>query len=224
MLLMFLSTYYYYSVTFNREWNPQLPVAPGKHGIVFCDLQTFGDKAKVDKPIVLYAREGNNDWKQLGLYSSKRYGEITTKHLSLLPPSVVGVWVKGALNSGGWGKAWIEEANAEIEKKAEDSGEEPECIEYTEEGLTAALYDGRLVINFTVMKCVGYCRDWDDRCLYYKDHPKPAKNAMKKLQKKRKRASGKQVTPAKKVAKVEVGRAIVKEESEVADLEAEYVE
>jgi alpha-L-fucosidase len=179
-------------------------------GIVFCDLQTFRDKAKVDKPIVLYVREGNNDWRQQGLYSSKScYGEITTKHLSLLPPSV-GVWVKGALNSSGWGNDWIEEVNADIEKK------EPECIKYTEEGLTAALY---VRLNI-MMKCVGYCRDWDDRCLYYKDQPKPAKK--KKLQKKR--ASGKQVTPAKKVAKVEIGRAVVKEESEVTDSEAEYVE
>jgi hypothetical protein len=152
----------------------------------------------------------------------KRFGEITTKHLKLLPESVVKVWAKGALDSG-WGKQWVEEENADIAERAESSGEEPQFIQQTVDGLMAAFYDGRLIISFTVMKCVGYRRDWDDRCLYYKDHPKPPKKMQKKKAPKRKRAQGKQPASNKKT-KVGGGREIVKEESEAENSVDGYAE
>jgi hypothetical protein len=50
-------------------------------------------------------------------------------------------------------------------------------VEYSEHGLTEALEDGRLIINFTVMKCVRYQPDKFKRLLYYEKHPKPPKKA-----------------------------------------------
>lgn len=195
-------------MTFNREWNPQLPAAPGQHGIVFCGLQTFDDRIKVDIPVTFFVREGPNQWQQMGLYSIKRWGEISPKHLNLLPPTMIAVWVHGALVSD-WGKKWVEGTNENILENAQASGSEPRLVEYTDEGMRAALADGRLIISFTIMQCVGFRHDWHDQLLHSKDHPKPPKTQ------KRKRASGKQEERVSKNSKGKGTRRIVKHESEV---------
>lgn len=128
----------------------------------------------VNIPITFFVRDGPNEWKQLGLYSVKRWGEISPKHLNLMPPTTITVWVNGALSSD-WGKKWVEGVNKEIMEEAQESGRAPRLIEYTDEGMRAALADGRLVISFTIMECVGFRHDWHDQLLHFQKHPKPSK-------------------------------------------------
>jgi hypothetical protein len=199
------------SVTFSRDWNPQLPKEPGQHGVVFCSLQSFDDKTKVNKPITFFARESVNNWRQLGDYCIKRWGEISPKHLTLLPPTMINVWVNGALSSD-WGKQWVEKTNDNLVTEAEESGKEPDLVEYTDQGLRTALIDGRLVISFTIIECVGYCQHWHDRLEHYRKHPKPSKIGKRK-------GSLRKRGPA---AKAKNGRKVVKEESDVEDSEADY--
>jgi len=202
-------------LTFNREWNPQLPKAPGQHGVVFCGLQHFDDKTKVDKPITFFVRESNNNWVQIGDYSVKRWGEISPKHLNLLPPTMITVWVNGALDSE-WGKRWVEHTNDNLIAEAKESGNEPNLVEYTDLGMRTALIDGRLIISFTIMECVDYRQHWHDRLEHYRRNPKPSKPKRKG------KGSSRKQGPAKKAARAKGGRKVVKEESESEDSEADY--
>lgn len=160
-------------------------------------------------PVTFFAREGPNKWVQLGLYSIKRWGEISPKHLNLLPPTMINVWVNGALDSD-WGKRWVEGTNKLVVDKAQASGNEPRLVEYTDEGMRAALGDGRLTISFTIMQCVGFHYDWHDQLLHFQNHPKPPKT-------KRKRGNGQQAERASKPSKRKGVRGIVKRESYIED-------
>lgn len=116
-----------------------------------------------------------NEWVYFGSYETSRSGEITPHQLHLLPPLVVRTWVEGTLKSV-WGRNWVEATNAELV----DKGGEIHLIEHTTQGLREALSDGRLVIGFTVMKCVGYRAEWFDQFLHYQAHPKPPTTQKRK--------------------------------------------
>jgi len=182
---------------------------------VFCGLQHFDDKTKVDKPITFFVSESTNNWVQLGDYSVKRWGEISPKHLNLLPDTMITVWVRGTLDSE-WGKRWVECTNNELIAEAEESGTEPNLVEYTDQGMRAALIDGRLIISFTIMECVGYHQNWHDRLEHYRRNPKPSKPKRKGKESPRKQG------PAKKAAKAKGGRKVVKEEAETEDSEVDW--
>lgn len=92
-----------------------------------------------------------------------------------------------------------------------DKGGEIHLIEFTEDGLREALNDGRLVINFTVMKCVGYRTEWFEQFLHYKAHPKALKT------RKRKKSSAAAKKPSAKRVKGSVRRREVSSESDGDD-------
>lgn len=168
----------------------------------------------MDIPITFFVRDGPNEWVQLGSYSVKRWGEISPKHLNLLPPTMITIWVHGALVSE-WGKDWVEGTNVQITKLAAKSGTEPQLVEYTDEGMRAALADGRLIISFTIMQCVGFDYGWHEELLHYKDNPKPSQSQTKK------RGAGKGRARASKAVKGKGGKKIVKRESGVEDSDDE---
>lgn len=141
-----------------------------------------------------------NDWRLLGTYDYLRWGEIAPHHISLLPPFVLNTWVNGALSSQ-WGKSWIEKAN----EKFPDARK----VNFTQDGLSQALHDGRLVIPFTILQCVGYPEDWFERLLYYEENPKPPKSKNGK-----RRGPKAQGTPKKRAKTQKKGKHQIKEESE----------
>ncbi|KAJ7678064.1 hypothetical protein DFH06DRAFT_565339 [Mycena polygramma] len=137
--------------TWSRSWNSALPVSPGTHGMGFFSMSTCPVKPE---PINFFVGEGTNDWRLLGTYDYLRWGEIAPHHISLLPPLVLDLWVNGML-SHTWGKAAIEEANVDLQDARK--------VKYTHESVLEALNDGRLAIPFTILKCVGYPKDWRNR-------------------------------------------------------------
>ncbi|KII92910.1 hypothetical protein PLICRDRAFT_27852 [Plicaturopsis crispa FD-325 SS-3] len=194
-------------LTFNREWNPQLPGLPGQHGTVLCGFNKFNDGTKVSMPIDFFVAERENWWVYKGTYSLKLWGEIEPTHLHLLPPSVVTKWIIGTLSSQ-WGKSWVEGSNEELREKCERTGRHFEPIEFSAPGLRKGLNEGSLIISFTIMECVGYRDDWFERLLYKKAHPDPPR--------KKRKASGKKTAPAKKAKTGRAGK--VKKEEPAEEL------
>ncbi|KAG1908397.1 uncharacterized protein F5891DRAFT_1179913 [Suillus fuscotomentosus] len=77
----------------------------------------------------------------------------------------------GHMNMGG--------GNSEVHMGKELGGE-IHLIKHMTQGLWEALSDGRLVIGFTVMKCIGCCAEWFNQFLYYQAHPKPPTTQKRK--------------------------------------------
>ncbi|KAG1862562.1 hypothetical protein DFJ58DRAFT_775739 [Suillus subalutaceus] len=190
-----------------RSYNPHLPLVPGGHGVVFCEVKYFNDRSLITEPIDLIASDKPNQWVYLGSYETSRWGEISPHQLDLLQPLVIRRWVSGALKTK-WGKSWVERTNAELV----DKGGEIRLVEHTEDGLREALNDGRLVINFTVMKCVGYRTEWFEQFLHYQAHPKAPKS-----QKRKKKASLGAKKPSAKRVKGSARRKEVSSESDGDD-------
>ncbi|KIK46253.1 hypothetical protein CY34DRAFT_800589 [Suillus luteus UH-Slu-Lm8-n1] len=163
-----------------RSWNPHLPLVPGDHGVVFCGVRRFEDGTLITGSVDVVVSGKPNEWVYFGSYETSRSGEITPHQLHLLPPLVVRTWVEGTLKSR-WGREWVEDTNS----KLVDKGGEIRLVELTAHGLREALNDGRLVIGFTVMKCVGFRTEWFDQFLHYQAHPK-----LPTTQKRKKGSSG----------------------------------
>ncbi|KAG1784255.1 hypothetical protein EV702DRAFT_43708 [Suillus placidus] len=172
-----------------RSWNPHLPLVPGEHGVVFSGVRRFEDGTLITGSVDVVVSGKPNEWIYFGSYETSRSGEITPHQLHLLPPLVVRTWVEGTLKSK-WGQHWVEDTNAELV----DKGGEIRLIELTTHGLREALNDGRLVIGFTVMKCVGFRAEWFDQFLHYQAHPK-----LPATQKRKKGSSGAKKPSAKRV-------------------------
>ncbi|KAJ7238052.1 hypothetical protein B0H12DRAFT_100781 [Mycena haematopus] len=181
-------------LTFNRSWNNALPTSPGLHGMVFSDLT---ECPVAPQPVNFFVGEGIDNWRLSGTYDYLRIGAIgaiAPHHISLLPPGILNTWVKGMLGSA-WGKSWIERTNKDL--KADRK------IRHTRDSILEALKDGRLEIPFTIMKCVGYPKDWFDTLIYYEKHPKPKKTKGSTVDLgKRSRRAGQAERPPKKRAKV----------------------
>ncbi|KAG2045151.1 hypothetical protein BDR03DRAFT_1004324 [Suillus americanus] len=168
----------YHSMALKRSWNPHLPLVPGEHGVVFSRVRRFDDDTLITGSVDVVISGKPNEW-----------CEITPHQLHLLPPLVVRTRVEGTLKSQ-WGKNWVERTNAELV----DKGGEIRLVEHTAHGLREALSDGRLVIGFTVMKCVGFRTEWFDQFLHYQAHPK-----LPTTQKRKKGNSGAKKPSAKRV-------------------------
>ncbi|KAL0955899.1 hypothetical protein HGRIS_002095 [Hohenbuehelia grisea] len=166
-------------VTFNRSWNPALPSAPGEHGIVLVNLTQGSEDEGPATPLPVIVGEGTNDWRYVGVYNRTRCGEILPAQVELIPEFAVRNWIDGILNTE-WGKNWVADENEARHEEALEQGAEAEFreIERTEEGIRAALHDGRLTLGFTVLQCVGYNKDWFTEFLHYEKHPKPPQSRM----------------------------------------------
>ncbi|KAJ7071473.1 hypothetical protein C8F01DRAFT_1226435 [Mycena amicta] len=143
-------------LTVQRSWNHALPILPGEHGMGFFGLN--GCRI-TPEPINIFVGEGPNDWRLLGTYDYLRYGEIAHRHVPLLPPKVLDTWVKGMVENAQWGKESIAEANKYV---VDDDLK----VEQTEESVRAAFLDGRLVMPFTILKCVRFPVDWFEKLEY----------------------------------------------------------
>jgi hypothetical protein len=166
------------------------PLVPGDHGVVLCGAKCFNDGSLITEPIDLIASDKPNQW----IYTLVRMGspggaKFRPTNLNY-QPLVTQRWVSGALLTQ-WGKSWAERTNAELV----DREGEIRLVEFTEDGLREALNDGRLVVNFTVMKCVGYRTEWFEQFLHCRAHPK----APKSHKRKKKASSGVKKSSAKRV-------------------------
>ncbi|KAK7050506.1 hypothetical protein R3P38DRAFT_3173951 [Favolaschia claudopus] len=189
-------------LTFNRSWNNALPASPGVHGIGFFNMNGCPTSPE---PVNVFVGEGSNDWRLLGTYDYLRWGEIASHHVSLLPAGVLNNWVNGMLGSQ-WGKSWIDDTNKGLSPARK--------IKLSVEHVLDALKDGRMHIPFTILKCVGYPKDWFEKLLYYEAHPKPQSEANSRKRK----APDQLQKPRKKGAAVRGnGKRKVKEETSSED-------
>jgi hypothetical protein len=124
-----------------------------------------------DCPVSFFVGEGTNDWRLYGKYSLQRWGEVSAAYMSRLPPSVSSLWVRDVLRTD-WGKKLVNKTNTELERRAQESGTNPVLVAHSEAGVTAALNDGRLIINFIIMKCLSYPSDMFETLVYYEKNPK----------------------------------------------------
>jgi hypothetical protein len=138
---------------------------------VFYALHRFPDDMNFDCPVSFFVGEGTNDWRLYGKYSLQRWGEISPAYISRLPPSVSSLWVRDVLRTD-WGKKLVIKTNTELEKRAQEAGTDVVLVTHSEVGITMALNDGRLIINFIIMKCLLYQPDMFETLIYYEKHPK----------------------------------------------------
>ncbi|KAJ7235065.1 hypothetical protein C8J57DRAFT_1479737 [Mycena rebaudengoi] len=128
-------------LTSSRAWNSSLPKTPGMHGIlVFTDISGCPTQT-----LPVFAKEGTNKWVPEGLYDRRRWGKIDPRHISSIPSSVLEKRAKGMVSSewrenrvqinGGW------------------------------RNIYNTFLDGRLLLPFTILRCVGYPEDWFERLL-----------------------------------------------------------
>jgi hypothetical protein len=178
-----------------RSWNPYLPLIPGDHGVAFCSSKRFNNGTLITRPVDIFVSKKANDWTYFGSYEISRCGEITPHQVHLLPPSVVQTWSDGILSTA-WGRDWVKETNTRLVGDAEITRGEIHLVQYTKDGLTEALEDGRLVIGFTVVKCTGYRTEWFDQFMHSAAHPKAKSQTNSKRQK---TSSGGTQPPAKRV-------------------------
>jgi hypothetical protein len=124
-----------------------------------------------NSPVSFFVGEGTNDWRMYGKYSLQRWGEISPTYISRLPPSVSSLWVRDVLRTD-WGKKLVNKTNAELERRAQETGIDAVLVTNSEVGITTALNDGRLIINFMIMECLSYQPDMFETLVYYEKHPK----------------------------------------------------
>ncbi|KAJ7054129.1 hypothetical protein C8F01DRAFT_496302 [Mycena amicta] len=134
--------------TYNRKWSHSLPAHPGAHGVGICNLLNCPTNPQ---PIPLFVGDGPNQWRLMGLYDYQQCGEIEPGHIGRLPLGVLEQWIQGFVQKD-WGKVEIEQKNADLPADR--------LIVRNYAGVLAALQDGRLVLHFTILKCVGYPYDW----------------------------------------------------------------
>ncbi|KAF7306615.1 hypothetical protein MIND_00452900 [Mycena indigotica] len=167
-------------LTPNRTWHPPLPT-PGMHGIAFLDIRDCPNRPE---PINIFSGEGRNDWRLLGTYEYSRYGEIAPQQAAQIPGEVLDEWIQGFITKD-WGKRSIASANEYI---VDDDLK----VVPTEASVKAALLDGRIVLPFTILKCVGYPMDWIRRLeeaeaaltkTLKRPAPKSKRNASKRVKK-----------------------------------------
>lgn len=155
--------------------NPQLPARPGEHGAVLDTLKTFEDGTPIGhQAIPFFICYGPNDWKLQGCYTLEKCGEISEEDVPRMPLKMIETYEK-KITEANWGKDWVERAN---------NGLPPEHkIERSEEGVRAALFDGRLKFTFTILKCAEYRTEMLDRLEHFRAHPQPSKRNQKKSKK-----------------------------------------
>ncbi|OJA13058.1 hypothetical protein AZE42_01887 [Rhizopogon vesiculosus] len=184
--------YKFHSMALKRSWNPYLPLVAGDHGVAFCTAARFKDGTLISGPVDVFVSKKVNEWIYFGSYEISRCGEITPHQFHLLPPPVVRCWSEGILSTV-WGKEWVKETNSRLVDEAEMTGGEARLVQYTKDGLREALEDGRLVIDFTVMKCIGYRTEWFDQFLHRQAHAKAKSSKRKKASSGSKKLSAKRV-------------------------------
>jgi hypothetical protein len=96
-------------------------------------------------------------------------------------------------------KSWMDSINEGVA--------EANHVKPTPESLLQALRDGRIMIPFTILQCVGYPEDCFEQLLYYEKHPKPKKTKGKRRGPKAQGSAKKQAKTPKKAQRE------VKEES-----------
>ncbi|KAH7913707.1 hypothetical protein BJ138DRAFT_1111253 [Hygrophoropsis aurantiaca] len=189
---------------FNRSHHPELPRSPGEHGLLLHENYFYYLEISQNSlpAFELFVGEGPNDWRYSGTYKFERCGSTLSSKHGPLPPTLAQSCAKLIFKfKTGKDVVWVTNSVAKL------YGASTDPVKYTEEGLCAALQDGRLQLGdfeFTTLKCIGYrMGNWHAHLLHYQTHPKP------KASMKRKSTGGKEGTPAKR-AKGRSGKKMVR--------------
>ncbi|KAF7313874.1 hypothetical protein HMN09_00545100 [Mycena chlorophos] len=157
--------------TLSLKWHASGPRSPGKHGII------VGGVSQVytwPEPIVIFFRVASNKWMLMGRYDYRTCGSMTPEGVRNLPESVLTTWSRGFLTKK-WGQDAIAYVNEELEEARQIQADSLASIK-------EALCDGRLELDFTVLKCVGYPYDWFEKLRNNGDRAVTPKNEVKEEQ------------------------------------------
>ncbi|KAL1677101.1 hypothetical protein EV122DRAFT_215046 [Schizophyllum commune] len=145
-----------YSATFNGDAHPQLP-GLGTHGIIFGSLD-YKDLLPV------FVRAQAKQWLYCGHYRCTMGGILEPNQLKGVRRSCLTTVAKDYADKAE-GRISIAKQNEESEKVARQTRLRYQAIDFTMDGIRAALLDGRLPMTFTVLRFVQYDKDWFQRAL-----------------------------------------------------------
>ncbi|KAL1718134.1 hypothetical protein EV715DRAFT_201847 [Schizophyllum commune] len=145
-----------YSATFNGDAHPQLP-GLGTHGIIFSSLD-YKDLLPV------FVRAQAKQWLYCGHYRCTVGGILEPNQLKGVRRSCLTTVAKDYADKAE-GRISVAKQNEENEKVARQTRLPYQAIDFTVDGIRAALLDGRLPMTFTVLRFVQYDKDWFQRAL-----------------------------------------------------------
>ncbi|KAL1759775.1 hypothetical protein FB107DRAFT_204339 [Schizophyllum commune] len=145
-----------YSATFNGDAHPQLP-GLGTHGIIFGSLD-YKDL------LPIFVRVQAKQWLYCGHYRCTMGGILEPNQLKSVRRSCLTTVAKDYADKAE-GRIGVAKQNEENEKVARQARLPYQAIDFTVDGIRAALLDGRLPMTSTVLRFVQYDKDWFQRAL-----------------------------------------------------------
>ncbi|KAL1657767.1 hypothetical protein GGF50DRAFT_121508 [Schizophyllum commune] len=142
--------------TFNGDAHPQLP-GLGTHGVIFGSLD-YKDLLPV------FVRVQAKQWLYCGHYRCTMGGILEPNQLKGVRRSCLTTVAKDYADKAE-GRISVAKQNEENEKVARQTRLLYQAIDFTVDGIRAALLDGRLPMTFTVLRFVQYDKDWFQRAL-----------------------------------------------------------
>ncbi|KAI5895604.1 uncharacterized protein SCHCODRAFT_02619890 [Schizophyllum commune H4-8] len=180
------------------DWNPQLPEGPGQHGIA------FGNGSVGSEKLPVFVRDKQpNAWRYCGHYSCRRHGTLDPSQMARIPRRCLAAIARDYVRKE-WGRRRVAHLDAQNAADAQREGNPYEHIVLTEQSITAAFLDGRMIMSFTILEFHHFDESWFQQLLDaekagHRIAPEPP-SAKRKSSQGPARPRKKRKAPAKKAA------------------------
>ncbi|KAL1707898.1 hypothetical protein EV121DRAFT_288153 [Schizophyllum commune] len=182
------------------DWNPQLPEGPGQHGIAFGSGSVRSEKL----PVIVRDKQPNA-WRYCGHYSCRRHGTLDHSQMSRIPRRCLTAIARDYVRKD-WGRRRVAQRDAQNAADAAREGKPYNHIALTEQGISAAFLDGRLIMSFTILEFHHFDESWFQQLLDaekagHRIAPEPPSAKRKNSQgparpRKKRKAAAKKTAPA----------------------------
>ncbi|KZO95090.1 hypothetical protein CALVIDRAFT_516764 [Calocera viscosa TUFC12733] len=149
-----------------RDWNPELPLRPGEHGLAFCRHR------EIYESMPLFVRKAENQWLYMGEYRMHKVEPLTSDEWHRQDPQMRSIW----LDEGYMKLSWGQHARARYVYRQRHDGHDPETKDelaelkailksnawskVTRPAIETALQDGAEKIHVCALECVAYREDF----------------------------------------------------------------
>lgn len=151
---------------FKRDWNPELPMRPGEHGLAFCR------HPGIDGFMPLFIRRAEHSWLYMGEYTIRKVDSLTPEEWRRQSAEMRNIWLDEGYMKLNWGN----HARARYVYRQRHNGYDAETplelaelkkilkgntwTKVTRQNMEDALNDGFEQIHVCVLECVGYRADF----------------------------------------------------------------